>query len=113
DVCEKLLREEVYHQMHADSWFRRLTEGNDEGRAIFEKALTEALADASGLFDPADEADLLDRWVQTVTTRFDEAGLNVAFSEAKPAPRDTHSLDFKPLWDDLTRTYREEPAATW
>ena len=27
--------------------------------------------------------------------------------------RGVHSEDFAPLWDDLTRTYREAPTATW
>lgn len=113
DVCEKLLREEVYHQMHADSWFRRLTLGHDEGRAIFSNALSIALPDAQGLFDPVAEADLRDLWIEGLTGRFDEAGLSVEFVENRPVPRGEHSDDFKALWDDLTRTYREEPAATW
>ena len=27
--------------------------------------------------------------------------------------RGVHSDDFRPLWDDMTRTYREHPGATW
>ena len=169
DACEKLLREERYHQMHADAWFRRLSTGPVEGRRQFSLALSEALPDAVGLFEelpeegaavgegilPRSTNDLMQQWLTEVVARIERAGLPLELAaeedatfvatsagemleepENKPAPRPSiskangrwefrgefpglggrqgrHTEDFEELWADLTRTYREEPSATW
>lgn len=170
DVAVKLLREERYHQLHADAWFRRLAGGPVEGRHQLALALSAALPDAVGLFEPFDaeaaavdngilprpSKDLLQEWLTDVIGRIEETGLPFSLSpgeeegefvptstgeliepahaESPPPPsithengrwvlegafpgmggrRGKHSRDFDDLWDDLTKTYREEPAATW
>lgn len=85
--------------------------------------------------------ELRHRWLDEVVGRAEEVGLQldlepdedaeiVATSTGEimehpheaPRPQDTagfggrrgrHSPEFRELWEDLTRTYREEPTATW
>lgn len=168
DVCEKLLREERYHQLHADAWFRRVSTGPVEGRHQFSVALSEALPESVGLFeetpgeDQAIEAgilsrsskDLLQEWLTEVIDRIEATGLALDLDPEDEADliatstgemleethnplsrpsitrvngyweirgdvpglggrRGSHTEDFAHLWDDLTKTYREEPSATW
>lgn len=168
EAVEKLLREERYHQMHADAWFKRLSHGPLEGRHEFALALSQALPEALGIFEPleseagavengilpAPSEEVLQRWLTEAITRIDEAGLPLSLTSAEEgevlptssgelieqpvAPsrppsisqsngrwvvegdfpamggrHGRHTEDFSPLWDDLTKTYREEPTATW
>ena len=164
EVSEKLMREERYHQIHANAWFQRLASGPVEARHQFALALSVALPDAVGLFSPFpshDEAvadgvipisyeDLLVSWLDAVTKRIEEAGLPATLDPesqdqdliptssgdlaastssdeqdgptlptfpsdlvAKGGHDGSHSEAFGSLWDDLTKTYREEPSATW
>jgi ring-1,2-phenylacetyl-CoA epoxidase subunit PaaC len=168
DVCDKLLREERYHQLHADAWFRRVSTGPVEGRHQFSVALTEALPESIGLFEETlieeqalesgilsrSSKDLLQEWLTEVIDRIEAAGLAIDLDPdtdadliatstgemiEEPHPpasrpfisrangyweirgdlpglggrRGNHTEDFAHLWDDLTKTYREEPTATW
>jgi ring-1,2-phenylacetyl-CoA epoxidase subunit PaaC len=169
EVCEKLLREERYHQLHADAWFQRLSRGPVEGRHEFAMQLGKTVPDAVGLFEgtswepgavengimPESFEELLQRWLDDVVGRIEDAGLPLEWDpdddaefvptsagemieqpHNKPArpPSITrqndrfllegdfpgmggrlghHSEAFEDLWDDLTKTYREEPTATW
>ena len=169
DVAEKLLREERYHELHADAWFRRLSSGPLEGRHELSLALSDALMDSLGIFETLDaekvalensilpEANesLLQRFLSDAAERLERLGLPFHLisedsegvfvptstgemlertEEEAPKPsikrsngswqisgefegmggrRGKHSPDFDELWDDLTKTYREEPSATW
>lgn len=169
DVSEKLLREERYHQMHADAWFRRLAKGPLEGRHQFALSLSEVLPDTVGLFEAFESeaealdlgilkvgsADLLQKWLTETVDRIEAAGVPLEItreddsefvataagemiehphekSERPPSISRAegkwrlegsfpgmggrggkHSPEFTELWEDLTRTYREEPTATW
>lgn len=169
DLSAKLLREERYHQLHADAWFRRLAAGPVEGRHQLALSISEALPEAVGLFEgieneaeavsngilPRSNEDLLQEWLTDVLGKMEDAGLPFTISpgqddaqfvptsageliepkhEAVRRPsirtgngrwmlegdfpgmggrRGRHSDDFAGLWEDLTKTYREEPGATW
>jgi len=170
DVADKLLREERYHELHAEAWFSRLSTGPMEGRHELTVALSEALSDAIGLFEtidsekvaleysilPESNEDLLQKFLSDASERIESYGLPFRLSssesegeflatssgemiegsddQAAPPPaiteadgkwqvtgefagmggrRGKHSPDFEELWDDLTKTYREEPSATW
>lgn len=150
EVSVKLLREERYHQLHAEAWFHRLASGPIEGRHQYGIALSEAMNDAAGLFEPIEgEAEVVPvlsdelrrRWLDEVVKRTEEVGLQLDLAPEEDAeivatstgemmeqqhspPRrqdaaglggrqGRHSPEFHELWEDLTRTYREEPTATW
>ncbi|MCA1840669.1 MAG: 1,2-phenylacetyl-CoA epoxidase subunit PaaC [Actinomycetota bacterium] len=169
-VCEKLLREERYHELHATAWFKRLATGPVEGRHQMAMALSETLADAAGLFEPfSAESDALSQgilpvasfelmatWLEEAMSLIESEGLPVTIKEASDntnflptssgeltttpdnseidqpklvrdggrwlltgnltgmgGRKGHHSPEFMSLWDDLTKTYREEPSATW
>lgn len=169
DVVAKILREERYHQLHANAWFTRLAHGPLEGRHQLSVALSSALPDAVGIFETTAaeqkalelgivsraSEDLLQVWLTDVVGRIEEAGIpftlepeddpkgvlptssgEIPEPEHSTDPRPSirwadgrfelkgsfpgmggrkgkHSSDFDELWDDLTKTYREEPTATW
>ena len=98
-LATKLRREERYHLLHADSWMRRVSLGPIEGRARLIQGVTDAFADAAGLFEPIeleDEAvkegwlpapsdELRDRFYKQATTVLDELGLPTAVSSSEDA----------------------------
>lgn len=134
DVSEKLLREERYHQMHADAWLHRLATGPLEGRHLFAEAISAMVPQALAFFEtlefedeaiaegvlPRASSALQSVWLDTVIERIESSGLDVqrrdswtATQSASGGRHGVHTEDFDQLWDDLTRTYREEPTATW
>lgn len=98
-LATKLRREERYHLLHADTWMRRVSLGPVEGRARVIEGVTDAFADAAGLFEPVEfeeEAvkegwlpspsdELRDRFYKHVTTVLDELGLPTAVSASEDA----------------------------
>src|SRR5256885_2992176 len=52
DIAAVIQLEEKYHLDHAHAWFDRLTAGPLEARQRFAAGLSEALADAVGVFEP-------------------------------------------------------------
>lgn len=51
-LVRKIRREERYHLLHADSWLKRVAHGPVEGRSKLIAALTNAIGEALGLFEP-------------------------------------------------------------
>jgi ring-1,2-phenylacetyl-CoA epoxidase subunit PaaC len=88
-LATKIRREERYHLLHADMWLTRLAHGPVEGRTKLSHALSEAYADALGLFEPIAEEDqavkeglvtvpsgeLRQRFADLVATSLDELDL--------------------------------------
>jgi ring-1,2-phenylacetyl-CoA epoxidase subunit PaaC len=88
-LATKMRREERYHQIHADMWLKRIAHGPIEGRNKLIHALEDALADASGLFEPLPEEkagleegwlphpsdELASRFLAKTTAWLDEVGL--------------------------------------
>ena len=88
-LVTKLHREERYHLLHADAWMKRIARGPVEGRSRLVDALTEAFAEAKGLFEPLEteeeclaqgmlpipSVELRERWIERATSALDELGL--------------------------------------
>ncbi len=88
-LAVKIRREERYHLLHAEMWINRLAEGPVEGRTMIADALSDALTQAMGLFEPfeleaaaLDEGwlptssdELKDRWLDDVWSVLDHLGL--------------------------------------
>lgn len=169
EASEKVSREEKYHELHSNAWFDRLAAGPVEARHQLAVALSSALPEGTGLFEPiegeeeavelgvmgAPSSELMQRWLSEAVGRIEAAGIpfDLAPDELEgellptssgemlaggvhhqePARidrqdgrfvlsgsfpgwggrRGTRSHDFDALWDDLTKTYREAPTATW
>ncbi|MFN2526031.1 MAG: 1,2-phenylacetyl-CoA epoxidase subunit PaaC [Actinomycetota bacterium] len=94
-LVTKIRREERYHLIHADTWMKRVAHGPVEGRNRLADAVTDALPQAIGLFEPyqlEDQArdegwlpvaskELAERFFETTTRALDELGF----------PTETHS----------------------
>jgi ring-1,2-phenylacetyl-CoA epoxidase subunit PaaC len=138
-VAGRLLHEERYHLEHADLWFRRLVDADDEAREHLRGALAQVLPEAIGLFEaPAGEdvvlasgvlpesfAALFGRWAEGITAALDAAGLGDVVPDAVRSgqlPADApnggrhghHTEDFTDdVWPEMTHLYRAFPGATW
>lgn len=98
-LATKLRREERYHLLHADTWVRRVSLGPVEGRARLIEGVTDAFADAAGLFEPieleeeavkegwlpAPSGELKERFFERATKVLDELGLPTAVSPTEDA----------------------------
>jgi ring-1,2-phenylacetyl-CoA epoxidase subunit PaaC len=80
ELAKKLLREERYHELHAQTWLRQLGNATDEAQSRLQAALDQAFPLAFGLFEPTAydeaiaaedlqprEAELEARWLAKVT----------------------------------------------
>lgn len=88
-LVTKIRREERYHQLHADTWLKRVARGPVEGRSHLIAGLSAAWPDALALFEPIeleDEAvkhgwlpvpssEQLHRFADRAGTLLDELGL--------------------------------------
>ncbi len=135
-VATKLLHEARYHLEHADHWFARLSRSGDEAHERFGGALTAALPEALGLFEPVDDESqaiddglfplghvaLRDRWIEVVAPLLEEAGYGhlvpdgsaTVPTEASGGRQGRHSADFTDdVWPEMTALYRGHPDADW
>ena len=88
-LATKIRREERYHVIHADAWMRRVAQGPIEGRAKLIDSLSDALPEATGLFEPIEHEeqavthgllplpsnDLGRRFLDRATKALDDLGL--------------------------------------
>ncbi len=95
-LATKLRREERYHLLHADAWIRRVSLGPVEGRARLIDGITDAFADAAGLFEAIEQEEeavqegwlaapseeLKERFFERAATALDEFGLPTEVSSS-------------------------------
>lgn len=99
-LARKIEREEVYHRIHAEMWLDRLLSAG-EGTTRLEEAVRELWPYALGVLDD----ELRPPWLGQVTVR-----LPFELPTAEPVPRQRHSEELGPLWDEMTSVRRSEPA---
>jgi ring-1,2-phenylacetyl-CoA epoxidase subunit PaaC len=88
-LAHKVRREERYHLLHADAWMVRVARGPVEARARIVASLSDAFAEARGLFEPVEleaeavargwlpvgSGELLARFLERTAVALDELGL--------------------------------------
>lgn len=129
-VAAKVKREERFHMMHFDTWFRRLARHGPESRERLEAGIRKAWVDVADLFNlgPAaaemDEFGLLPGGAERLRTQWLERA-QAAFARAEltwpgdPAPASLsgrsgqHSADLITMVDTMSEVYRLDPAANW
>ena len=91
-LVTKIRREERYHLLHADTWLKRVAQGPVEGRKRLADGVTNAFAEAGGLFEafareeelladgslPASSEELGKRFHAQVSEKLDALGLPTA-----------------------------------
>ena len=129
-LARKVKGEIKYHVMHADTFVRQLSKGNEESHARMQSALNYAMPFALGIFEKSTyEADLIstgtfggeeklkDLWLTKITSILTAAGLTMPeIDESKViygGRKGYHSEFLLPLLDEMTEVVRTDPSAEW
>lgn len=140
NATQKILREEKYHLMHGDMWFRRLADLSPESRQRLETALETLWPDALGIFEPMKgEAELVSggilaspmqelqaEWLEQIAPYFEQLDLSFPARQDERTGRylptvepvyggreGKHTPEFTELWTEMTSVYRLDPEAIW
>lgn len=131
-VLGPVMREERLHRAHARAWLSRVQNGPADGREKVTDAARRVLAEVGGFFEalpgepelvaegvlPVASADMVERWREAMTTDYETFGLAEALeaidlSGGLGGRLGNHSEDFGPMWEEMTKLFREHPGATW
>ncbi len=131
----KIQREERYHYLHMETWFKRLAIAGGEAKERLERAIVGIWPDLFDLFSnglheslllsegilPMSGSDLYSKWEKTVKGEFETLGLTWPGS---PLPSEKqaekqggrigeHTADLEELLAVASEVYRINPAANW
>lgn len=124
----KIRREEFYHLLHFETWFRRLAMAGGEARQRIESALAMLWTDFDNLFDLGPHARMLQqhgilsssadelRQAVMVRVRTVMAGADLALpdsSEGEVADRSRHTDALRELFDTMNEVRELQPGAVW
>jgi ring-1,2-phenylacetyl-CoA epoxidase subunit PaaC len=137
-VAQRIIREEKYHLLHAQTWLERLAGGGADVRERQQAAFEALWPDALGVFEPvvgedelvaaailpASFAELRDRWLASIAPALRRLELPFPFEERDEGwqtqvaaryggRRGEHSADFAELYETITSVYRIDPNAKW
>ncbi len=130
ELATKLAREEKYHEMHAKTFLRQLSQANEDARARMQAALDEAYPMAFGIFEPTIftetlsnqgiqplEDALMKEWRTLVEPLLIEAGLTLPstadFLDYFGGRSGRHTPHLAPLVAEMTEVFAIDPAAKW
>lgn len=140
NACQKIIREEKYHLMHADTWLDRLAEPSGVSRQRLIAALDKQWPHALGIFEslPGEDqlvsegvlrahmSDLCPEWLGEIAPYFER--LKLPFPAVKNEQtalytptiqpiyggrQGKHTPEFTALWEEMTEVYRLDPEAVW
>lgn len=129
DAARKIVREQYYHLMHWEVWFKQLTNAPGEGRARMTAAIDKVWPDFGGVLslgpyggDMA-EAGLIEgedlltqRWMNAIKPAFAEVQLPMParpWMQRGDGRAGTHTEHLVQALDTLSEVYRIDPATTW
>ena len=129
-LAKKVKGEIKYHVMHADTFVKQLSNGNEESKARMQQALNNTWHLALGIFEPGEyeveltsnnifigEVELKKRWLEKVTPLLESYGLTIpATDETKIANggrKGYHTEYLKPLLDEMCEVTRTDIDAEW
>lgn len=131
-VAAKMLREEQYHLLHMETWFRMLALGGHASRSRLEAALIELSVTAVDLFHPGlyedvlvssgmfpvSGAELYATWSNRLHTFFSEVGLSWHPHPPTNNTNDSgrmgaHTSDLDALLTTMGEVYRLDPTTSW
>jgi ring-1,2-phenylacetyl-CoA epoxidase subunit PaaC len=128
ELVGKLIREERYHRMHAETWLERLARTRGEPRDRLLTALATLSTDAGTVFTPlAAEPALIEagimaapfttletEWRASIEPTFAALGLPMPEPVSDPGRgRLDHGDAFRWLWGEFTMVRRADPGASW
>ena len=129
-LAKKVKGEIKYHVMHADTFVKQLSNGNEESKARMQQALNNTWHLALGIFEAGEyeleltsnnifigEVELKKRWLEKVTPLLESYGLTIpATDETKIANggrKGYHTEYLKPLLDEMCEVTRTDIDAEW
>ncbi len=129
-LAKKVKGEIKYHVMHADTFLRQLSNGNEKSRARMQAALNYAMPYALGIFEKSDfedalisegvfegEGKLQQLWLDKVTAIVTASGLQMPqVADDKiiyGGRKGFHSEYLQPLLEEMTEVTRIDPNAEW
>lgn len=129
-LAKKVKGEIKYHTMHADTFLKQLSAGNEESHARMQSALNFAMPYALGIFEKgafenelaneqvfAGEDAAKSKWLEKITTIVTAAGLSLPqIAEDKiiyGGRKGFHSEYLKLLMDEMCEVVRTDPEAEW
>ncbi len=129
-LARKLKGECRYHIMHADSWIKKLGNGNDESITRLQNALDYSIPYALGIFEKskfeddiisehifAGEIALRERWITHIESVLNQTQL-VLPNLAEELPLfggryGKHTEHLQPLLDEMGEVIGSDPSAEW
>ena len=129
-LAKKVKGEIKYHVMHADTFVKQLSNGNEESKARMQQALNNTWHLALGIFEPGEyeveltsnnifigEVELKKRWLEKVTPLLESYGLTIPATDeskiAKGGRKGYHTEYLKPLLDEMCEVTRTDIDAEW
>ncbi|MCL6575890.1 1,2-phenylacetyl-CoA epoxidase subunit PaaC [Kyrpidia sp.] len=126
----KIIREERYHGLHMETWFRRLGRAGGEAKERLERGVQALWPELGDLFTfgsgekllvvheilPVDPAVLYRRWEERVRPVMEAATLAWPGTPGRPEKsgrEGSHTHALEQLLDAMGEVYRMDPAATW
>ena len=129
-VANKYRGEVKYHTIHANSWMRKLANGDDESKrriqesinstwnlalGIFEEGPFEEVLKEAGIFEG--EAELRENWLNTILPLIEKYGLTVpdksTWQPVYGGRKGEHTQYLQPLLSEMTEVYSIDPTAEW
>jgi ring-1,2-phenylacetyl-CoA epoxidase subunit PaaC len=128
--AQKILKEERYHFLHLETWFKRLAIAGGEAKERLEKAVADIWRDLPDLFSlgrfadelvregifPLSESELYREWEKTIQDMFCHVGCEwpgpVGAVQQNGRLKE-HTNDLADLLETMTEVYRLDPAANW
>lgn len=128
-----IVREERLHRAHARAWLERVAGRHPEGRARMVDAIRRVLAEAGGLVEPlpgeeqlvaegvlpVGSGEIAARWRERLEADYARYGLAEEVLDAFDVHgglggrHGRHSDEWRPMWEEMTKLYREHPGASW
>ena len=129
-IARKLVGEQRYHVMHANSFIKKLGTTTETGIFRMQKALEQAIPYALGIFEESPyESELIDQgvftgekplfrmWSAEIIKVIDETQLKLPDLnkiDAKVGGRNgTHTAHLQPLLDEMAEVIKLDPDAEW
>lgn len=130
NLSSKVRGELKYHLMHANTWVKQITKGNDAANKRMQEALNEAFPLALELFEASPfEKELIDEgvfsgeeklyetWLSQFSPIIEEAGLMLPeadLTKVQNAGRNgKHTPHLEKLLEEMTEVFRYDPEAEW
>lgn len=128
-TAAKIKREQFYHLYHWEVWIDQLSHSTEEAHTRLQDAIKKTWEDVASLFDLGPKGDLMvqlgliesgadlqEKFIKTIQSKFESAGLVLPSEVVSVAPtgrEGKHSPEFIDALNELNQVYKLDPQANW